>query len=66
MTAAALLSTAAFLLTKWAFMNYYFIPVWLLVLAVAGRGIPFEAADDDIALPWLLPRLHPSRHAVAA
>jgi hypothetical protein len=48
-------------------MNYYFIPVCLLVLAVAGPGIPFEAADEDISLPWLLPRLlRSSRHPVAA
>jgi len=51
MHAAALLSIAAFLLAKWAFLNYYFIPAWLLMLALAGRGVPFEAAAEDIALP---------------
>lgn len=47
----ALLSTAAFLLAKWAFLNYYFIPVWLLLLALAGRGVRFEASSSDVALP---------------
>ena len=47
----ALLSTAAFLLAKWAFLNYYFIPVWLLVFALAGRGVAFERSADDVALP---------------
>jgi hypothetical protein len=47
----ALLSTAVFLLAKWAFLNYYFIPVWLLVLALAGRGMPFERSAVDVALP---------------
>ncbi|HVC42928.1 MAG TPA: hypothetical protein VND54_13195 [Candidatus Saccharimonadales bacterium] len=47
----ALLSTAAFLLAKWAFLNYYFIPVWLLVFALAGRGVPFEESAADLALP---------------
>jgi hypothetical protein len=48
---AALLSTAAFLLAKWAFLNYYFIPVWLLVFALAGRGVTFERSAEDVALP---------------
>lgn len=47
----ALLSTAAFLLAKWAFLNYYFIPFWLLVFALAGRGVAFERSTDDVALP---------------
>ncbi len=47
----ALLSTAAFLLAKWAFLNYYFIPVWLLVLALADRGVPFESSAADLGLP---------------
>lgn len=47
----AALSTAAFLLSKWAFVNYYYTPVWLLVLAVAGRGIRFEAETADVRLP---------------
>jgi hypothetical protein len=51
--AGALLSTAAFLLAKWAFLNYYFIPVWLLVLALASRGVPLEGSPADVALPGL-------------
>lgn len=49
----ALLSTSAFLLAKWAFLNYYFIPVWILVLAVAARGVPFEDSAADVALPTI-------------
>lgn len=46
----AFLSTAAFLLAKQAFLNYYFIPFWLLVVALAGRGTVFDAAED-VRLP---------------
>lgn len=49
--AGALIATAGFLLAKWAFFNYYFIPVWLLILATAARGTPLEAVD--VALPAL-------------
>ena len=42
--AGALLSTVALLLAKWAFLNYYFVPVWLLVLALAGRVIPLDGS----------------------
>ena len=60
---AALLSTAVFLLAKWAFLNYYFIPVWLLVFALAGRGVMFERSADDVALPGagLIQRAHAIR-----
>jgi hypothetical protein len=51
LTSGALLSTCAFLLAKWAFLNYYFIPVWLLLLALACRGIPLEETAADVALP---------------
>ena len=50
MIAAAFLSTAAFLLSQGAFLNYYFIPLWLLVLAIAGQGVTFDVAAD-IRLP---------------
>lgn len=53
--AGAFLSTAAFLLAKWAFLNYYFIPEWLVTLAIAARGVQMEAAD--IGLPATLDRL---------
>ncbi len=48
--AGAFLSIGAFLLSKWAFLNYYFIPVWLLLMAVGARGLAFEA-ERDIAVP---------------
>jgi len=40
---SAMLATGAFLLSKWAFLNYYYIPAWLLILAIASRGIPWDA-----------------------
>jgi hypothetical protein len=62
--AGAFLSTAGFLLAKWAFLNYYFIPVWLLVLALAGRGVAFEK-ESDIALPASV-RVMPRRRLATA
>jgi len=50
--AGALLSATAFMVSKWAFLNYYYLPVWLLVLALAARGIAFDA-EADVALPML-------------
>lgn len=46
--AGAFLSAAGFLLAKQAFLNYYFIPIWLLILALAARGLPL---DDVTELP---------------
>jgi hypothetical protein len=51
LTSGALLSTCGFLLAKWAFLNYYFIPVWLLVLALACRGMALEDSAADVSLP---------------
>jgi hypothetical protein len=48
--AAAMLSTAAFLLSRGAFLNFYFIPLWLLVLALAGQDVSFDPAPD-VRLP---------------
>ena len=53
---AALLSTAALLLAQWAFLNYYFIPIWLLAMAFAARGIGFDSATQP-RLPDLLASL---------
>ena len=47
--AAAVLTTSGFLLAKWAFLNYYFIPLWLLVLALAGSGVVLKTGD--VCLP---------------
>jgi hypothetical protein len=52
LTAAALLSTAAFLLSRGAFLNFYFIPLWLLVLAIAGQGVAFDP-ESDVRLPLI-------------
>lgn len=48
--AGAVISTAGFLLAKQAFLNYYFIPVWLLILALAARGLPLDP-EADVTLP---------------
>ncbi|MFN2581847.1 MAG: hypothetical protein ABR498_03795 [Candidatus Dormibacteria bacterium] len=68
--AGAILSTWAFLLAKWAFLNYYFIPIWLLALALASRSEPLAASTDDVALPWpwrvRFPRMLTRRTAHAA
>lgn len=58
--AGAFLSTAGFLLAKQAFLNYYFIPAWLLILATASRGVALDA-DADIRLPALVTALDPRR-----
>lgn len=53
--AGALLCTAGFVLAKWAFFNYYFMPAWMLILGVAGRGAAV-GAPQDVALPaWRTP-----------
>lgn len=44
----AFLSTALLLVAKWAFLNYYFVPAWLLVLALAAQGIPFDDAGEAV------------------
>jgi hypothetical protein len=56
--AGAFISTAAFLLAKQAFLNYYFIPTWLVILALAARGVPFEKTSD-IKLPGPLVAMVP-------
>jgi len=50
MLGSALISTVSFVLAKWAFFNYYFIPAVLLVLFIASRDVPLGPAGD-IALP---------------
>ncbi|MBV8529366.1 MAG: hypothetical protein JOZ75_13730 [Candidatus Dormibacteraeota bacterium] len=56
--AGACITTAAFLLSKQAFLNYYFIPTWLVILALAARGVPF-APPSDVRLPRPLDALVP-------
>ena len=51
--AAALVSVLGFFLAKWAFFNYYVIPIVLLLVGFAfGRGIVAAPAD------WNLPGQH--------
>lgn len=61
--AGAFLTTAAFLLGKQAFLNYYFIPAWLLVLALAARRAPIDV-EAELRLPVVLRALAPSQWAV--
>jgi hypothetical protein len=49
---SALLLTIMFFLSKQAPLNYYFIPITLLVLALATRGLPLDA-PENIHLPHL-------------
>jgi hypothetical protein len=48
----ALLLTVTLFLAKHAPINYYFIPITLLVLALAARGLPLDPAEQ-IHLPVL-------------
>ncbi|MFN2451671.1 MAG: glycosyltransferase 87 family protein [Candidatus Dormibacteria bacterium] len=47
---SAVISTVSFVLAKWAYFNYYFIPAVLLVLYLASRGVPL-GPDGDVATP---------------
>jgi hypothetical protein len=49
---SALLLTIMFFFSKQAPINYYFIPITLLVLALATRGLPLDA-PENIHLPLL-------------
>ena len=54
--AGAFLTAAAFLLAKGAALNYYFVPVWVLILSLGAAGIPLDTADGT-ALPLGLSRI---------
>ena len=41
----AVLATVSFLVAKWAYLNYYYIPAVLLMLAIAGNSLPVDAPD---------------------
>jgi hypothetical protein len=45
LTGTAVLVTVSFLVAKWAFFNYYYIPAVLLMLAIAGNSLAFDAAE---------------------
>jgi hypothetical protein len=42
LTATAILATVSFLVAKWAYLNYYYIPAVLLMLAIAGNSLPVD------------------------
>jgi len=44
-TATAILATVSFLVAKWAYFNYYYIPAVLLMLAIAGDSLPFDVPE---------------------
>ena len=45
LTGTAILATVSFLVAKWAYFNYYYIPAVLLMLAIAGDSLPLDAAE---------------------
>jgi hypothetical protein len=55
LTGTAILATVSFLVAKWAYFNYYYIPAVLLMLAIAGTGLPFDV-PEMIRPPALLVR----------
>src|SRR5450631_884976 len=42
---AVILATVSFLVAKWAYFNYYYIPAVLLMLAIAGGTLPVDAPE---------------------
>ncbi len=44
-TTTAILATVSFLVAKWAYFNYYYIPAVLLMLAIAGDRLPLDAPE---------------------
>jgi len=55
LAAGATISTVSFLLARQAFFNYYFLSAAVLLLALAGREVAFDAAED-VRLPWAIDR----------
>jgi len=45
LTGTAILATVSFLVAKWAYFNYYYIPAVLLVLAIAGNSLAVDVPD---------------------
>jgi hypothetical protein len=45
LTGTAILDTVSFLVAKWAFFNYYYIPAVLLMLAIAGDSLPVDVPE---------------------
>jgi hypothetical protein len=55
LTGTAILATVSFLVAKWAFFNYYYIPAVLLLLAIAGNNLAVDV-PEMISPPALLLR----------
>jgi hypothetical protein len=45
LTGTAILATVSFLVAKWAYLNYYYIPAVLLMLAIAGNGLALDVPE---------------------
>ncbi|MGH7722504.1 MAG: hypothetical protein ACRENL_06685 [Candidatus Dormibacteria bacterium] len=45
LTATAILATISFLVAKWAYFNYYYIPAVLLMLAIAGNSLAVDVPE---------------------
>jgi hypothetical protein len=45
LTGTAVLASVSFLVAKWAYLNYYYIPAVLLMLAVAGNNLPLDVPE---------------------
>jgi Glycosyltransferase family 87 len=45
LTGTAILASVSFLVAKWAFFNYYYIPAVLLMLAIAGNGLAVDVPE---------------------
>jgi hypothetical protein len=45
LTGTAILATLSFLVAKWAYLNYYYIPAVLLMLAIAGDSLPVDVPE---------------------
>jgi hypothetical protein len=56
LSGTAVLAMVSFLVAKWAFVNYYYIPAVLLMLAIAGDGLALDS-PEMIAPPAVLVRI---------
>jgi hypothetical protein len=45
LTGTAVLATVSFLVAKWAYFNYYYIPAVLIMLAIAGNSLAVDTPE---------------------
>jgi hypothetical protein len=50
----AILATVSFLVAKWAYFNYYYIPAVLLMLAIAGDRLALDAPELIRPPSWVI------------